>query len=75
MCTLCLCDGALGFVFVLSCRVSYAFGFEDFLLYSLICASRSFLLIDVENISKNPANKKRVTLACLLTCVCIVHVL
>ena len=34
-------------------------------LYSLICASRSFFLIEVEN----PANEIRATLACLLTCV------
>ena len=33
------------------------------------------LLIDVENNPKKPANKMHATLACLLTCVRIAHVL
>ena len=44
-------------------------------MYSLICASKSFLFIDVEKILKNPAKSMRATLACLLTCVCLAHVL
>ena len=34
-----------------------------------------FLLIDVQNIPKNPTKSMRATLACLFTCVCIAHVL
>ena len=52
------------------------FSFVDyFVLYSLICASKSILFIDDENIPKNPAINMRATLACRFTCVCIVHVL
>ena len=52
------------------------FGLVDsFVLYSLICASKSILFIDDENIPKKPANSMRATLACLFTCVCIAHVL
>ena len=52
------------------------FGHVDcFVLYSLICASKSILLIDDENIPRNPANNMRATLACLFICVCIAHVL
>ena len=40
--------------------------------YSLICASRRVLLLEV---GKNPANKILATLACLLTCVSFAHVL
>ena len=48
------------------------FGFADsFVLYSLICASKSILLFDDENTPKNPANNMRATLACRFTCVCI----
>ena len=48
---------------------------DSFVLYSLICASKSILFIDDENIPKKPANSKRATLACLFTGVCIAHVL
>ena len=37
--------------------------------------SKNILLIDVENIPKNPAKSMRATLACLFTCVCVAHVL
>ena len=41
---------------MLSCDSSYVFGVVDnFVLYSFICASKSFLFLDVENIPKNPA--------------------
>ena len=51
-------------------------GFVDsFVLYSLICSSRRILIIDDENIPKNPANNMRATLVCRFTCVCIAHVL
>ena len=46
-----------------------------FVLYSLICASKSFLIIADEKFPKNPANSMRATLACLFTCVCLAHVL
>ena len=48
---------------------------DNFVLYSLICASKSIIFIDVENIPKKPANSMRATLACLFTFVCIAHVL
>ena len=48
---------------------------DNFVLYSLICASKIILFIDDENIPKKPANSMRATLACLFTCVYIVHVL
>ena len=52
------------------------FGLVDFfVLYSLICASKSILFIDDENILKNPPNNMRATLACRFTFVCIAHVL
>ena len=52
------------------------FGLVDsFVLYFLICASESILLIDDENIPKNPSNNIRATFACLFTCVCIAPVL
>ena len=44
---------------------------DSFVLYSLICASKSILFIDDENIPKNPANIMRATLACRFTCVCV----
>ena len=73
MCKLCRCDGVVGAVFVLSCGVSYALDFVDnLLLYSLFCASRCILLIEIEDIE---TKKMRATLACLLTCACIAHVL
>ena len=63
-------------VFVLLFDSSYVFGFfESFVLFSLICASKSILIIDDENIPKNPANNMRARLACRFTCVCIAHVL
>ena len=46
---------------------------DNFVLYSFICASRSNLFIDVENTPKNSAKSMRATLACLLTCVCILR--
>ena len=68
--------GAVGNVFALFCDSSYVFGVVDnFVLYSFICASKSILFIDVENIPKNPAKSMRATLACLFTCVWIAHVL
>ena len=68
--------GAVGNKFVLLCDSSYVFGFVDnFVLYSLICASKSILFIDDENIPKNSANNIRATLACRFICVCIAHVL
>ena len=68
--------GAVGNVFVLFCDLSYVFGVIDiFVFYSFICASKSILFMDVENIPKNPAKSLRATLACLFTCVCIAHVL
>ena len=62
---------AVGVVSILLCSSSYVFGLVDiFVLYSLICASKSILLIDDEKIPKNPANSIRATLACdLLVCV------
>ena len=37
--------------FVLFCHSSYVFGFVDsFVIHSFICASKSFLFIDLENI-------------------------
>ena len=70
------CDGALGVVFVLSCRASYVFVIVDnFFLFSVICASRLILVIEVEKIRKTPANEMCITLACLLSCVCFAHVL
>ena len=69
------CD-AVGNVFVLFCDSSYVFGVVDiFVLCSFICASKSNLVMDVENIPKNPAKSMHATLACLFTCVCIAHVL
>ena len=51
------------------CDSSYVFGVVDnFKLYSFICASKSILFMDVENIQKNPAKSMRATLACLFTC-------
>ena len=56
--------GAVGAVSILLCSSSYVFGFvANFVLYSLICASKSILFIDDENIPKNPANNIRATLA------------
>ena len=64
--------GSVGNAFVLLFESSYVLGFVDsFALYSLICASKRILFIDDENISKNPANNIRATLACRFTCVCI----
>ena len=54
------------------------FGVVDrFVLYLFICASKSILLFDEEKIPKNPAKNTcyACTLACLVTCVCIAHVL
>ena len=68
--------GAVGVVSTLLCSSSYVFCLVAiFVLYSFICASKRILFIDVEKIPKNPANSMRATLACLLTCVCIAHVL
>ena len=68
--------GAVGVVSALLCSSSYVFGLVDiFVSYSFICASRSILFIDDENISKNPANNIRATLAWRCTCLCIAHVL
>ena len=68
--------GAVGVVSTLLCSSSYVFGLVDiFVLCSFICASRSILLIDDENIPKNPANNIRATFAWQFTCVCIAHVL
>ena len=61
---------------MLLCDSSYVFGVVDnFVLYSFICASKIILFIGVENIPKNPAKSMRATLACLLNCVWIAHVL
>ena len=49
--------------------------FDNFVLCSFICTSRSILFMDVEKIPKSPAKSMRATLACLLTCVWIAHVL
>ena len=68
--------GAVGNVFVLLCDSLYVFGVVDnFVLHSFICASKTILFRDVENNPKNPAKSMRATLACLLTCVWIAHVL
>ena len=65
--------GAVGVLSTFLCSSSYVFGLVDnFVLYSLICASRGILLIDDEKILKNPANNIRATLAWRFTCVCIV---
>ena len=48
---------------------------DNFVLYSFICASRSILFIEDENIPKNPAKNIRATLAWRFTCVCIAHML
>ena len=54
------------------CDSSYVFDVVNiFVLYSFICASKSILFMDVENIPKNPAKSMRATLACLFTCVYI----
>ena len=56
--------------FVMFFGVSYAFGLLDsFLLYSLIFVSSG------KNSKKKPATEFFATLACLLTSVCIAHVL
>ena len=48
----------------LLCSSSYVFGLvASFVLYSLIFASKSILLMDEEKIPKNPANNMRYTLA------------
>ena len=66
----------MGNVFVCCCDSSFVFGvIYIFVLYSFICASKSILFMDVENIPRNPAKSMRATLACLFTCVCIAHVL
>ena len=58
MCKLCKSDGVVGALFVLTCGVSYALGFVDnLLLYSLFCASRNILLIEIENIPNKPRKK------------------
>ena len=68
--------GAVGVVSTLLRSSSYVFCLVAiFELYSFICASKRILFIDVAKIPKNPANSMRATLACLLTCVCIAHVL
>ena len=68
--------GAVGVVSTLLCSSLYVFGLVDiFVLNSFICASKSILFIDDENIPKNPANSIRATFACLFTCVCIAHLL
>ena len=68
--------GAVGVISTLLCSSSYVFCLVAiFVLYSFICASKRILFIDDEKIPKNPANSMRATLACLLTCVCIAHVL
>ena len=68
--------GAVGVVSTLLCSSLYVFRLVDiFVLYSFICASKNFLFIDDEKIPKSAANSIRATLACLLTCVCIAHVL
>ena len=61
---------AVGVVSTLLCSSSYVFGLvANFVLYSFICASKSILFIDDENIPKNTANNIRVTLAWRFTCV------
>ena len=56
--------------------ISYVFDLVDsFFFFFLICAFKSILFIDDENIPKNPANNMRATLACRFTRVCIAHVL
>ena len=68
--------GAVGITSMLLCSSSYVFCVVAiFVLYSFICASRRILLIYDEKTPKNPANSMRATLACLFTCVCIMHVL
>ena len=68
--------GAVGIISTLLCSLSYMLcPVAIFVLYSFICASKRILFIDDEKIPKNPANSMRATLACLLTCVCIAHVL
>ena len=48
----------------LFCSSSYVFGLAaSFVLYSLICAFKNILLMNEENIPKNPANNIRATLA------------
>ena len=64
--------GAAGVVFGYFCELSYVFGFVDNLvLYSVIWASKSILLKDVERKPKNPAKSMHATLACMFTCVCV----
>ena len=66
----------MGNVFVLCFNPSYVFGVVDnFVFYSFICASKTILFIDEQNIPNNSAKSMRVTLACLFTCVWIAHVL
>ena len=65
--------GAVGNVFVLLYDSSYVFGLVDNFVLYFFCTFKSILLIDVENIPKNPAKSMRATLSCLLTCVWIVH--
>ena len=56
------------------CESSFVFGVVDsFVLYSLILASKSILVFDVEKIPKNPAKSMHATLACLFTCSCIAY--
>ena len=63
-------DGyGLGFVIVVP-QALYFYGFMNRHICSVL-----ILLIDVENIPKNPAKSMRAKLACLFTCVCIAHVL
>ena len=48
--------GTCGAVSILLCSSSYVFGLvANFVLFSFICASKSILFIDDENIPKNPA--------------------
>ena len=75
-CGRCGICGAVGVISTLLCYSSNVFCLVDiFVLYSFICASKKFLLIDDEKVPKNPANSIRATLACRFTCVCIAHVL
>ena len=65
-----------GYYVFLSCEVSYVFGVVDIFFCIFTYSSVLKILLDeVENITKNPANIMRATLACLLTCLCIAHVL
>ena len=70
--------GAVDNVFMLFCDSSYVFGVVDnFVLHSFICASKSILFIDVENVPKKSCKKyacyARLSIDLYVDCACVIN--